>query len=252
MRPRELVFQFDRLHIYLQWLESIPDTSRRSAMNDFGAFTSINISALLQLRIDNLLAMPSFSWLSSFRSVDPSLTMSSDAASMRSGQSGSSVAKSSRSTNLSRQMTNVKSISGLFSDFSLKDLLPVAAPKIGLSTETSRPKRLAKRLSSTEHTLSGHAEPWGYKAVFSSANSDPVKVGLELTLRFGPKDPEKFSDLPTELLRIPKTYSVRPTGLADLRNEIDAMCEVPAAIQKKLLEEIESQGFSRALNFAKR
>jgi hypothetical protein len=148
MRPRELVFQFNRLHIYLQWLECIHDTSRRSAMNDFSAFTSINTSALLQTGIDNLLAMPSFSCLSSLRSLDPSLTMSSDAASVQSGQSGSSVAKSSRSrvsTNLSKQMTDVKSISDLFSNLSLKDLLPVAAPKTGLDTRRSRPKRLAKR-----------------------------------------------------------------------------------------------------------
>jgi hypothetical protein len=220
----------------------------------FSAFTSINISALLQTKIDNLLAMPSFSWLSSLRSMDPSLTMSSDAASVRSGQSGSSVAKSSRSrvsTNLSRQMTNVKSISGLFSDFSLKDLLPVAAPKTGLNIETSRPKRLAKRIFGTKHTLSGRVEPWGYEAVFSTVDSDPVKVQLELKLRFQPEDPRKYSHYPTDLLRTLKTYIVRPTGLADLPNGINAMCtqgEVPAAIQKKLLEEIESQGFSHALN----
>jgi hypothetical protein len=190
--------------------------------------------------------------------MDPSLTMSSDAASVRSGQSGSFVANSSRSrvsTNLSRQTTNVNSISDLFSNFSLKDLFPVAAPKTGLGTGTSRPKRLAKRFFSTEHTLSGHAEPWGYEAVFSSVKSDPVKVGLELTLRFGPKDPEKFSHLPTErLARTPKEYSVRPTGLADLRDDIDAMCtqgEVPEAIQKKLLEEIQSEAFHRDLNLVK-
>jgi hypothetical protein len=88
--------------------------------------------------------------------------------------------------------------------------------------------------------------------VFSADTADPVKVGLELNLRFQAKDPRKYSHLPIEVLaRTPRAYSVRPTGLADLRDDIDTMCthgEVPEAIQKKLLEEIQSEEFYRDLD----